>query len=324
MATWNAERTYTVPAKLATAGRHVIAIRVVDTGGGGGVFGAPEQLSLSAAGGAKTSLAGTWRYRIAEEIPERAGPPMGPGNPWLPTSLRNGMITPLIPFAIRGAIWYQGESNAGGAWQYRTLFPAMIGDWRAAWKQGDFPFLFVQLANFTQPPAQPGDNEWAELRDAQFNTLRTLKATGMASAIDIGEAADIHPKNKQDVGRRLARWALADTYGKQIEASGPLYTGAKVENGRIRVGFDHLGGGLEAKGGALTQFAIAGEDKKWVWAEAAIDGDTVVVSSAAVAKPLAVRYAWSANPAGCNLYNKAGLPASPFRTDDWPAITDRK
>lgn len=325
MATWNAERKYTVPAKLATAGRHVIAIRVVDTGGGGGVFGAPEQLSLGdAADGTKTPLAGTWRYRVAEEVPERAGPPMGPGNPWLPTSLRNGMITPIIPYAIRGAIWYQGESNAGGAWQYRTLFPAMISDWRAAWKQGDFPFLFVQLANFTQPPAQPGDNEWAELRDAQFNTLRTLPATGMASAIDIGEAADIHPKNKQDVGRRLARWALADTYGTQIESSGPLYTAAKVEDGRIRISFDHLGGGLEAKGGALAQFAIAGEDKKWVWADAVIDGDTVVVSSAAVAKPLAVRYAWSANPAGCNLYNKAGLPASPFRTDDWQAITDRK
>ena len=324
MAVWNQDRSYTVPAKLATAGRHVIAIRVVDTGGGGGVFGAPEQMKLvPAAGGGETSLAGTWRYRVAEEAPERASPPMGPGNPWLPTSLRNGMITPLVPFAIRGAIWYQGESNAGQAWQYRTLFPTMITDWRAAWGQGDFPFLFVQLANFMKAPTEPGDNDWAELRDAQFHTLRTLPATGMASAIDIGEAADIHPKNKQDVGRRLALWALADTYGKKIEPSGPLYTSAKVEDGRIRVSFDHLGGGLEAKGGALKQFAIAGEDKKWVWADAVIDGDTVIVSSAAVAKPLAVRYAWAANPEGCNLYNKAGLPATPFRTDDWPAITDR-
>ncbi len=323
MTMWNELRVYTIPANLATVGRHVIAVRVVDTGGDGGFQGTPAEMTLiPVSGGATVSLAGTWRYRIAEEIPERNENSMGPGNPWLPTSLRNGMITPLIPYAIRGAIWYQGESNAGGAWQYRTLFPAMIRDWRAAWGQGDFPFLFVQLANFTTAPVNPGDSDWAELRDAQLHTLRTLPATGMASAIDIGQAEDIHPTNKQDVGLRLALWALNGTYAKARECSGPLYLNAQIKNDKIRVRFDHLGGGLIAKGGPLKQFAIAGDDHKWVWAEAVIDGDTVVVSSSAVGKPQAVRYAWANNPAGCNLYNKAGLPASPFRTDAWPAITD--
>ena len=322
---WSDPRVYTVPAKLATVGHHVIAVRVVDTGGGGGLHGTPEQMTLApTAGGTAVSLAGIWRYRVAEEIPEHGNPPMGPGNAWLPTSLRNGMITPLVPYAIRGAIWYQGESNVGVAWQYRTLFPTMIRDWRDAWGEGDFPFLFVQLANFTKAPVEPGESDWAELRDAQFNTLRTLPATGMASAIDIGQADDIHPKNKQDIGLRLARWALADTYGKAIESSGPLYLSAAIEGNKIRVRFDHLGGGLVAKDGPLAQFAIAGEDHKWVWADAVIDGDCVVVSSSQVSKPLAVRYAWANNPAGCNLYNKAGIPATPFRTDAWPAITEYK
>lgn len=313
---WNIPRTYTIPAALATAGVHQIAIQVTDTGGGGGIYGAPTQLTLGTA-----SLAGVWKYRVAKEIPEAPKPPMGPGNPWLPTSLRNGMITPLMPYAIRGAIWYQGESNAGRAWQYRTLFPTMIKDWRADWGQGDFPFYFVQLANFTQPKTEPGDSDWAELRDAQFNTLRTLPATGMASAIDIGEAADIHPRNKQEVGRRLAQWAIAAVPGKQVEPSGPLFTTATVEEGRIRVAFDHLGGGLVAKDGPLKRFSIAGEDKVFVWADAVIDGATVVVSSAKVSKPVAVRYAWENNPEGCNLVNQAGLPASPFRTDSWPQVT---
>lgn len=323
VASWNTPREYVLPARLATAGAHTLAVRVLDTGGGGGIYGAPDQMSLSGDGMQPITLAGEWQYRIAEEKPTRPQPPMGPGNPWLPTSLRNGMITPIIPFAIRGAIWYQGESNAGGAWEYRTLFPAMIRDWRQAWGEGDLPFYFVQLANFTPAPEQPGESDWAELRDAQFFTLRSLPATGMALAIDIGDAGDIHPKNKQEVGRRLSLWALSQVYGKQVECSGPLYTGAKIEDGSIRISFDHLGGGLVAQDGPLKRFAIAGEDRKWVWADAVIDGDTVVVSSPQVAKPLAVRYAWANNPDGCNLYNKAGLPASPFRTDDWPAVTDR-
>lgn len=323
MTAWNSPREYTIPARLATPGKHVLAVRVVDTGGGGGFHGTPEQMALTAPGADAVPLNGAWLYRVAEEIPTKPQPPMGPGNPWLPTSLRNGMITPIVPFAIRGAIWYQGESNAGAAWQYRTLFPAMISDWRKAWGQGDLPFYFVQLANFMDPAADPGESEWAELRDAQTFTLRKLPATGMASAIDIGDAKNIHPRNKQEVGRRLALWALAQVHGRAVEPSGPLYTASQTESGRIRISFDHLGGGLVAQGGPLKRFQIAGEDKAWVWADAVIDGDTVVVSSPKVPKPVAVRYAWANNPEGCNLYNKAGLPASPFRTDAWPAVTDR-
>jgi sialate O-acetylesterase len=319
---WNVDRSYAIPARLATAGRHVIAVRVLDTGGFGGIWGRPEQLALKpAAGGEAIGLAGTWLYRVAEAIPSPPAAPMGPGHPWLPSGLRNGMITPLIPYAIRGVIWYQGESNANRAWQYRTLLPALIRDWRSAWGQGDFPFYIVQLANFTPAPAEPGESDWAELRDAQLNTLRTVPATGLASAIDIGDAKDIHPTDKQEVGRRLSLWAIAAADGGKTECSGPLYAGATVEGSRVRVRFDHLGGGLVAKGGPLTRFAIAGADRTWVWADAVIDGDTVVVSSPAVPAPVAVRYAWANNPAGCNLVNRAGLPASPFRSDDWPLTT---
>jgi len=236
-----------------------------------------------------------------------------------PSSLYNGMIQPLIPYAIRGAIWYQGEANAGRAYQYRKLFPAMIQDWRKAWGQGDFPFLFVQLANYQPRKPEPADSAWAELREAQTMTL-SLPKTGMAVIIDIGEGDNIHPKNKQDVGKRLALAALAIAYGRDIPYSGPMYDSMKIEGDKVRLTFRHVNGGLVAKGGVLKGFAIAGDDRKFVWADAKIDGDTVVVHSDKVAKPKAVRYAWADNPE-CNLYNKAGLPASPFRTDDWPGVT---
>jgi len=233
------------------------------------------------------------------------------------------MIAPLIPYGIRGVIWYQGESNASRAYQYRTLFPAMIRDWRRNWGQGEFPFLFVQLANFMQTSPQPSESAWAELREAQLMTL-SLPNTGMAVIIDIGEAADIHPKNKQDVGKRLALWALAKTYGKDIVYSGPLYKSMEIKGGKVVLHFDHVGTGLVAKGGEpLKGFAIAGKDRKFVWADARIVGDTVVVSSPEVPEPVAVRYAWADNPV-CNLYNEQGLPASPFRTDDWPGVTAPK
>ena len=237
--------------------------------------------------------------------------------------LYNGMIAPLVPYAIRGAIWYQGEADAGRAYQYRTLFPAMITCWRKAWGQGDFPFIFVQLPNFRQPVTEPGESNWAELREAQSMTL-SLPNAGMAITIDIGEADNIHPKNKEDVGKRLAQNALGTVYGKKVAASGPLYESMSVKGGKVCIKFRHTDGGLVAKGGPLKYFSIAGEDKKFVWADAEIDGDTVVVSSGQVAEPVAVRYAWADNPDGCNLYNKAGLPASPFRTDDWPGITAPK
>ena len=246
--------------------------------------------------------------------------PRGAGNANSPFILFDNMIRPLVPFAIRGAIWYQGESNAGQARQYRTLFPLMIQSWRDAWSQGDFPFLFVQLANFTLPKEQPAESSWAELREAQTMTL-DVPNTGMAVITDIGEAEDIHPRNKQDVGLRLALPALANVHGfKGLVYSGPLYKAMRKEKGQIRLEFDHVGGGLVARGGSLKGFAIAGVDKKFVWAEAVIDGDTVVVSSPLVPKPVAVRYAWADNPP-CTLYNAAELPASPFRTDNWPGIT---
>jgi sialate O-acetylesterase len=234
------------------------------------------------------------------------------------------MIAPLIPFAIQGAIWYQGESNAGRAYQYRKLFPAMITNWRQDWGQGNFPFLFVQLANFMAVEPEPVDSAWAELREAQLTTL-ALPNTGMAVIIDIGEARDIHPKNKQDVGKRLALWALAKTYGKKPVYSGPIYKSKRIEGNKITLEFEHVGGGLVGSGGeTLNGFAVAGADRKFVWADAKIAGDTVVVSSDKVSEPAAVRYGWANNPV-CNLYNKEGLPASPFRTDDWPGVTvDKK
>jgi len=251
--------------------------------------------------------------------PRKPQPPVGPNHPHRPAGLYNGMIAPLIPYAIKGVIWYQGESNASRAYQYRKLFPAMIHNWRHSWGQGDFPFLFVQLANFMETQPQPSESAWAELQEAQLMTL-ALPKTAMAVAIDIGEAKDIHPKNKQDVGHRLGLAALASTYGHDVVYSGPIYESMTVENDKVRLRFRHIDGGLVSQNGEqLKGFAIAGPDQKFVWGEAKIDGDTVVVWSDQVQQPVAVRYAWADNPV-CNLYNKAGLPASPFRTDDWPGV----
>jgi sialate O-acetylesterase len=259
--------------------------------------------------------------------------PIGKNHPYSPTGLFNGMIKPIIPYAIRGAIWYQGESNAGRAYQYRTLFPTMIKCWREAWKQGDFPFLYVQLANWKAIRPEPTQSDWAELREAQLLTLSTPN-TGMAVAIDIGDMngvgdmKSLHPENKQDVGKRLALWALARIYKKDIEYSGPLYKSMDISGDKVILHFDHVAGGLMVSSslGAevnepLKGFAIAGADRKFVWAEAKIEGDTVVVWSDKVAETVAVRYGWADNPL-CNLYNKAGLPASPFRTDAWPGLTN--
>jgi sialate O-acetylesterase len=241
-----------------------------------------------------------------------------------PTLLYNAMVHPLIPYAIKGVIWYQGESNAGRAYQYRKAFPLMITDWRSSWKQGDFPFYFVQLASFNP---QGGNvikgSDWAELREAQQMTLK-LPKTGMAVTTDIGESHDIHPRNKQDVGKRLAAIALHEDYNKDIEFSGPVYKSMKVEGNKIIINFDHIGKGLEAKDkyGYLKGFAIAGEDQKFKYAKAHIQGDHVVVYSDQVSSPVAVRYSWENDPAESNLFNKDGFPAGPFRTDNWKGITE--
>ena len=236
-----------------------------------------------------------------------------------PSGLYGGMIAPLVDYRIRGAIWYQGESNAQRAYQYRTLLPALIREWRTEWKGGDFPFLIVQLTNFGNT-SEFADSTWAELREAQLFTARTVPNTGLAVTIDVGEAWNLHPPRKAEIGQRLALWALATTYDKKAEYSGPLYQGMRVEGNEIRISFQHAGSGLEVHGEALQGFTIAGADKKFVRAMARIDGSTVVVSSPDVAAPAAVRYAWADSPA-CNLFNKEGLPASPFRTDDWPGAT---
>ena len=241
-----------------------------------------------------------------------------------PSGLYNAMINPIIPYGIKGAIWYQGESNAGRAYQYRNLLPAMINSWRKTWNQGNFPFLIVELANYTKAREYPVNSTWAELREAQNMTAAKLPACGIASAIDIGEAKDIHPKNKQDVGKRLQLAALKIAYGKDIVFSGPTYKSRQIKGDKIIIQMDNIGGGLRAHNGDLQRFAIAGKDRKFVWAKAVIKGSTIVVSSPEVKNPVAVRYAWSNNPEGCNLYNKEGLPAIPFRTDTWKGVTFKR
>ena len=317
---YNAPRRYRVPAELVRPGKNLLAIRVLDTGGDGGLYGRPEQLKLQKDSTTTLSLAGEWRYKAGLTLQELPLPPSAPTSPNRPTVLYNAMIAPLVPYALRGAIWYQGESNAGRAYQYRELFPLMIKDWRKQWQQGDFPFLFVQLANFRAVNAEPVADDWAELREAQTMTL-ALPNTGMAVTIDIGDANDIHPGNKQEVGNRLALNARALVYGEKMVYSGPKYKTMKLEGNRVRLFFDHAEEGLMIKGGDVLQgFAIAGADQKFVWADAKLEGNTVVVSHTHIAQPVAVRYAWSINPA-CNLYNQAGLPALPFRTDAWPEVT---
>ncbi|MEO7715161.1 MAG: sialate O-acetylesterase [Capsulimonas sp.] len=338
------ERIYTIPKSALRAGANVITVRAMDTGGGGGLYNGANPMHLEIPGGDAVSLAVPWHYKIgAANAQMKPFPQNLNGNPNVVTVLYNGMIQPLVPYGVKGAIWYQGESNADRAYQYRSVLPAMIGDWRKQWGEGDFPFYIVQLANFQAVANQPGDHPWAELREAQTMTAKNIKNSGQALAIDIGDNPDIHPKDKQDVGRRLALTALAKTYGQKIEYSGPEYKSYKVEGSKVRVTFDHLGGGLlvstttplsdyltrtgnfvptadPSPTAAVKGFALAGADKKWYWADAVIDGSTVVLSSPSVPAPIAVRYAWAENPV-TNLYNKAGLPAVPFRTDDWPGLT---
>lgn len=315
---YNIDRVYKVDPKNLKPGKNILAIRVNDTGGGGGLYSTADEVA-AVSGNEKISLGGNWKFKISKAVISSS---FFQPNAY-PTLLYNGMINPIVPYAIKGAIWYQGESNADRAKQYQRVFPSLINDWRAHWGQGDFPFLFVSLANYMKAPDQPGESQWAELREAQTKTL-SLPKTGMALAIDIGEANDIHPKNKQDVGVRLALNALKVAYGKEVVNSGPMYQSVNFRDGKAYISFTETGSGLMAKGkyGYVYGFSVAGADKKFHWAKAEIvDGKTVVVYSPTVAQPVAVRYGWADNPDDVNLYNKEGLPANPFRTDNWPGIT---
>jgi sialate O-acetylesterase len=247
--------------------------------------------------------------------------PMGFENwPVIPTVLYQGMLEPVAPLAITGAIWYQGEANADHAWQYRTLLPAMIGDWRELFGQGDFPFYIVSLPAFMHHQDQPSESSWAELREAQAMTASKIRNGAVAITIDTGEPDNIHPQDKKIVGERLALCALAQHYGEDLPYQGPTFSSLKHLDGALKLNFKHTDGGLVAKGGSPEEFAIAGKDHKWFWADARIDGDSVIVSSPNVPDPVAARYAWQSFPKA-TLYNGAGLPAVPFRTDDWPGVT---
>jgi len=241
--------------------------------------------------------------------------PLGFENwPTMPAVLYQGMIAPIAPFALSGAIWYQGEANVGRAAQYRRLLPLMIEDWRKTFRQGDFPFYIVSLAAFLPHKDQPGDDSWAELREAQAFTAVQVANSGLAVAIDVGNASDIHPIDKKEVGDRLARCALADHYGKNIIHSGPTFVRSQEEDGKLRLHFANAAGGLVVHGEKPAEFSIAGADRKWAWADAEVEGDSVVLKSDRVSHPKFARYAWQANPVA-TLFNQAGLPAVPFRTD---------
>jgi len=318
---WGAdvERVYKIPEKTLKPGKNNITVRIEDTYYKGGFSSKPDKLFLEL-GQKKISLSGEWKFKIDTVY---ANFRVSPND--APSLLYNSMINPLIPYGIKGVIWYQGESNTPRSKEYEITFLNMINNWREDWQQDDFPFLFVQLANYKKAKSTPQDDDWAELRETQTKTL-SLKNTGMAVAIDIGEASDIHPKNKQDVGNRLMTAALKVAYGKDIVHSGPIYKSMQIEGDKAIISFDHVGSGLliKDKHGYINEFEMAGADKKFYWAKAKIDGDKIIVWSDKVQKPVAVRFGWSSNPADFNLYNKEGLPASPFRTDDWKGITDGK
>ncbi len=308
------KRVYTIPGNMVKEGKAVITVKVTDTGGRGGFYGDKTSLYLIKKNNLENesiSLAGDWKYKTTVDFASSPRKPRLPDDPNRSTVLYNAMLHPIIPYSIRGAIWYQGEANDNRAVQYGELFPLLIRDWRKQWNS-DFPFYFVQLANFREMKSEPTESNWAELRESQMKTLN-LENTGMAVTIDIGDAKDIHPKNKQDVGLRLALAARANTYGEMIAYSGPVYKGYKLEQNKIRIYFEHTNGGLKTKDNLpLKGFAIAGSDHHFHWADAVIEGNEIVVSSPQVEFPVLVRYGWANNP-DCNLYNGAGLPASPFR-----------
>ena len=314
---WNKNRIYTLPAAQATAGSHSIAVRVLDTGAPGGFHGKAEQMFVARADNdaQRLSLAGGWRYKDSKALKDMQPAPTSiEDNSHTPSVLFNGMINPLLPYALTGFTWYQGETNAWNAPQYRRLLPALISDWRTRFATPDGAFLIVQLASFMKRAETPIEEGWASLREAQSLTAGKVSKCGLAVAIDIGDGADIHPKNKQDVGKRLALAAEQIQYGKPVEGSGPQFVSFAIEAKAIRITMSHAAGLATVDNAAPLAFAIAGVDGRWVAADALIDGETLIVSSATVAEPTAVRYAWANNPA-VNLINGAKLPAVPFQTN---------
>ena len=303
-------RRYNIPSDLLVAGMNIIVVRVVSERGRGGFV--PDKPYELAVRDQVFDLRGQWQYRLGAVMEPLASQTF---IRWKPTGLYNAMISPLTNYRIKGVIWYQGESNAGRPLEYYHLFQTLIPDWRNNWDQGDFPFLFVQLPNFMETTTQPSESNWALLRDMQRRTL-ALPNTGMAVTIDIGEWNDIHPLNKKEVGKRLALVARKVAYGEEVVYSGPEYQSMMIEDHKIRLTFKNAGSGLLAKGdGRLKYFAIAGSDEHFVWANAEIKDNWVIVWSDSVFNPIAVRYAWADNPEGANLYNLEGLPASPFTTE---------
>ena len=304
-------------------GKNNITIRLFRVkAAGGGFIDGPASMKLVLGDGTAIPLAGEWKGKVSVDgHPPQVMPPGYESVASMVSVLYNGMLAPVAPLAITGAIWYQGESNGERGYQYRKLLPALIADWRKLFGQGDFPFYIVALPAYMHRKDAPGDDGWAEVREAQAMTAKSVPNTCVATTVDTGDPDNIHPTEKQPAGDRLAYCALAQHYGQNIPYSGPTLASVEhVAGGAMRVHFDHADGGLVVKGDKLGEFSVAGADHKWYWADARIDGDTVVVSSPSVPNPVAVRYAWQSNPLA-TLYNGAGIPAVPFRTDDWPGVS---
>lgn len=315
-------RVYFVQNGMLKPGRNVIALRIFKNKPDGGFLGKPDEIHLTLGDGTVIPLSGEWKGRLSVDArPPHPMPLRFENWPVMPGVLYQGMLAPIAPLAITGAIWYQGEANAEHAYQYRKLLPTMIADWRKLFGQGDFPFYIVSLPAFQHRKDVPGSDSWAELREAQALTAKNVSNSCLAITIDTGDPDNIHPVDKVQPGERLALCALGEYYGRKVPHAGPTLSSVEHVPGALKLHFDHAEGGLMVKGEKLGEFSVAGEDRGWYWADARIEGDTVIVTSKSVPDPKAVRYAWQSNPAA-TLFNGAGLPAAPFRTDEWPGITD--
>ena len=312
---WDANRRYTIPPGVFKEGKNVIAVRVEDTGGGGGIYGDAADVKLILYN-ASLPLSGEWKFQVESVIKTT-------NQNSLPSLCYNAMISPLIPFAFQGVLWYQGESNAGRSYQYRKAFPLLINDWRQKWNNSSMPFYFVQLATFNNPGNSNEGCGWAELREAQTMTL-SLPNTGMCVTTDlVTNPKDIHPTNKQDVGKRLAALALNNLYSKNMICNGPIYKSMEIKNDQVILSFDNIGTGLYTpdKYGYIRGFEMAGKDQVFHYAKAFIKGNTVVLFNEKVENPVAVHFGWIGDASDCNLFNKEGYPAVPFRTDEWKTVT---